>query len=417
MAYAKQTFTANTILTSTQMNNVENNISDHVHGLSGLGDVAASWRVTSLFSVGSHQVTVTTSNHSSNLSFGYSSCRSLAPGVLGNVAFGPSNMTAVCSGSYNNAFGLLALNVNVGDRNNAFGWQSQLSVTSGNNNSSFGHLSLAAGAIPGNCSAFGYEAQYNGNAVNNSAFGYRAMYGGIGGGGAQNLALASFALFSITTGASNVSAGHASGYFLTTGSNNVFDGVSAGQNVTTGSRNTFIGASAGNDTSTTSLSTALGYAASVSSRSNATSLGANTSVTGDSQVQLGDSATTTYAYGAVQNRSDARDKTDVRCTVLGLQFINALTAVDFRWDFREDYKKAGLEKDGSLARKRYHHGLIAQQVKAVCDSIGVDFAGYQDHKKAGGDDVLSIGYGELIAPLIRAVQELTERVKALEGVA
>ena len=49
------------------------------------------------------------------------------------------------------------------------------------------------------------------------------------------------------------------------------------------------------------------------------------------------------------------------------------------------------------------------------DSMGVDFAGYQDHKVNGGKDVLSIGYEELIGPLIKAVQELSAEVQQLKA--
>jgi hypothetical protein len=173
-------------------------------------------------------------------------------------------------------------------------------------------------------------------------------------------------------------------------------GCQAGRNFN-GNYNTFLGRAAGLQTVT--------YL-------NCTLLGANTTVTGSNQVQLGDSATTTYAYGAVQNRSDARDKAEVRDTVLGLSFIEQLRPVDFKYDFREDYGWG--EKDGSKIRNRYHHGLIAQEVKEVIDSLGVDFGGYQDHSINGGQDVLSIGYSELIGPLIRAVQELSAEVKQLQ---
>ena len=44
-----------------------------------------------------------------------------------------------------------------------------------------------------------------------------------------------------------------------------------------------------------------------------------------------------------------------------------------------------------------------------------DFGGYQDHSRSGGADVLSIGYDELIAPLIKSVQQLSEQVKALQA--
>ncbi len=105
----------------------------------------------------------------------------------------------------------------------------------------------------------------------------------------------------------------------------------------------------------------------------------------------------------------------------------ALQPRKFRWDMREDYKppKPGpnataedwaaydeacklenLTHDGTHKRNRFHQGLIAQEVKATMDAMGVDFGGYQDHKINGGQDVLTIGYEEMIAPLIKAIQEL-----------
>jgi hypothetical protein len=110
-----------------------------------------------------------------------------------------------------------------------------------------------------------------------------------------------------------------------------------------------------------------------------------------------------------------------------------LRPVDFRWDYRENYfdkveteivvdgetvtttTLQAVPKDGSRKRNRKHHGLIAQEVKQVMDAHGVDFAGYQDHSINGGNDVLSIGYSELIAPLIKAVQELSAQVEALQA--
>jgi hypothetical protein len=173
--------------------------------------------------------------------------------------------------------------------------------------------------------------------------------------------------------------------------------------------------------------------------------GYQATVTGSNQIQLGNASTTTYVYGTVQNRSDARDKADIQDTALGLDFINALRPVDFRWDLRDDYRSTppeppaddatkeeraahsqalqewreanaldNLQHDGSKKRSRFHHGLIAQEVKAACDATGVDFGGYQDHSLKGGEDVLSIGYEELIAPLIKAVQQLSAEVEQLK---
>ena len=159
--------------------------------------------------------------------------------------------------------------------------------------------------------------------------------------------------------------------------------------------------------------------------------GYDSQVTASNQIQLGNEDTNVYVYGTVQNRSDARDKAEVRDTVLGLDFINALRPVDYKLDMREDYrvelgenptkeqieanKLANIQADGTHTRNRYHHGVIAQEVKTVIDTLGIDFGGFQDHSINGGDDVMSIGYDEFIAPLIKAVQELSARVEELES--
>jgi hypothetical protein len=284
------------------------------------------------------------------------------------------------------------------------------------------------------------------------------------------------------TGASNTGFGVGAGDSVTTGLLNTFVGVNAGTAVTTAVSNTSIGYEAGAayDTSfstyvgyltgrnmsgnnntgignsavqgtfgsssgtdntgvgfwairqittgnyNTAVGTTAGYS-SVTTQSNVTCLGYQSAITGSNQVQLGNSSTTTYAYGAVQDRSDARDKTDIRDTQLGLNFILALRPRDFKWDMREDYrppmpdqnatpeqiaawqescKLANITHDGTHTRTRYHQGLIAQEVKQTMDAMGVDFGGYQDHTIKGGDAVLTIGYEELVAPLIKAIQEL-----------
>ena len=194
-------------------------------------------------------------------------------------------------------------------------------------------------------------------------------------------------------------------------------------------------------------STAIGNASTTSTYANSSALGNQATVTANNQVQLGNSTTTTYAYGAVQDRSDVRDKTDIQDCTLGLDFINALRPVKYKWDYREDYARdlfpllnredyesdeayqSALEqqqndrcaffqnpvKDGSKTRNREHHGLIAQEFKQVLDTLGIDHAAYQDHATNGGMCVKSIGYAELIPNLIRAIQELTAKVESLEN--
>ena len=87
-------------------------------------------------------------------------------------------------------------------------------------------------------------------------------------------------------------------------------------------------------------------------------------------------------------------------------------------EWLEGCKHENIIRDGSKKRTRYHQGFIAQEVLA----LDVDFGGIQDHKLNDGEDVLSIGYDEIIAPLVKAVQEqqaminsLKARIETLEG--
>jgi hypothetical protein len=203
---------------------------------------------------------------------------------------------------------------------------------------------------------------------------------------------------------------------------------------------------------------AIGYQALTASLqyTSAVGIGASANVTGNNQIQLGNAGMAVYSQNAIQLRSDRRDKTDIRPTVLGLEFIKALKPVDFRWDTRDAYRVPAptaptpiseeasesekqkyesamvaynaaitewqeknktdvLKPDGSKKRNRIHHGLIAQDVEELIRSTNQDFGGFQDHKYSGGADVLSIGYTELIAPLIKAVQELAQANQELRG--
>jgi hypothetical protein len=231
-----------------------------------------------------------------------------------------------------------------------------------------------------------------------------------------------------TDGILNTAIGLAALSSLTSASGNSAIGWFAGAGITTGFRNTAIGRSSLSACTTGQFNTALGTDALDSTNfDNTTGVGSSSAVTGNDQVQLGDSATTTYAYGAVQNRSDSRDKADIQDSNLGLAFVMQLQPRMFRWDMREDYKPpkpdenaspeewsawseacklANLTHDGTHKRSRFHYGLVAQELKATMDAMGVDFGGYQDHSIKGGDAVLSLGYEELIAPLIKAIQEL-----------
>lgn len=316
-------------------------------------------------------------------------------------------------GSYNTAFGWYASNSNTtGVRNAAFG-SNALQDNTGDDNTAVGATALAAGGSGSSNVAVGAKAlTFNTSGNNNTAVGYNSLLQLLSGN--HNAALGHSSLVNLLSGSYNTGVGFYTGGLGYSGNNNVYLGYYAGL---------------GDD-----------------GRINCTGLGYYTQTTGNNQVQLGNSVTTTYAYGAVQNRSDIRDKADVRDTTLGLDFIMALRPVDFKWDLRESYNTPlpvvpsseateeekenyklqmvqwaqtnninNIVHDGTHKRSRYHHGLIAQEVKQVLDEKGIDFGGYQDHSVKGGKDVQSIGYNELVAPLIKAIQELKQEFDAYKA--
>lgn len=123
-----------------------------------------------------------------------------------------------------------------------------------------------------------------------------------------------------------------------------------------------------------------------------------------------------YAQNALTVTSDARSKTHIRPCPLGLDFINRLTPVAFR------HKIGGVEETSAIhpgraprrrkrAGRRIHTGFLAQDVRAALPD-GLDWAGWCLADPEDPDSAQALRYEDLIAPLVRAVQELAEHVGA-----
>jgi hypothetical protein len=349
-------------------------------------------------------------------------------GESSSVAFGNNSLAASTSSTGNTAIGHYTLQLNTSGINNvAVGNVAMFTNVTGSDNTCVGVAAYQMGTGSGN-TAIGRAALYGTTSPNNVGVGHRAGEANSSG---TLTAVGYRALTSSTTGSSQTAFGYAA-LAANASSQNTAVG-SAALNTATSTGNTAVGAGTLNSVTAGALNTAIGHQAGtgVTTESNTTCLGYNAQVGGSNQVQLGDSSTTTYCYGAIQNRSDIRDKANIRETILGLDFINKIRPVDFQWDMREFYVSHNVDDnsvatkaptplsqitpDGSKKRTRYHHGVIAQEVQAIIESTGVDFGGFQNHSKNGGDDVLSIGYEEFIAPLIKAVQELSAKNNSREA--
>ena len=138
------------------------------------------------------------------------------------------------------------------------------------------------------------------------------------------------------------------------------------------------------------------------------------------------------ANGTIQT-SDPRTKKDVIDSPLGLEFINALHPVAYKFKIggnkivgvREvkpaEYNDAGeLTADAITENivepqpgKRQHFGFLTTEVKAAIGDV--DFGGYVKTNPDDPESEEALRYDEFIAPLVRAVQELTQRLKVVES--
>ena len=321
--------------------------------------------------------------------------------------------------NYNTSLGAYALEgsnsagSNTGDYNTAVGSYTMRSSTTGNRNTALGSFAMNQTDTGEQNTANGVNALYNNTGGSyNTAIGYVALEDNTT--GEQNVAIGAYALQNANAdGDYNTAVGYLCLRDANVAGNSSMTGL--GYNAGNGAGNfaqqsTYVGAWSGN--------TAAG-----GNRTEITCLGYGAVAQNNNEVILGRSNTTVHGFSAYNNRSDARDKADIRDTILGLDFIKAIRPVDFRWDWREAYYDRDPDTnewkqypiDGSRKRNRYHHGVIAQEVKEVLDEMGIDFGGYVDHKVTGGNDVLSMGYTEFIGPMIKSIQELSAENAALKA--
>ena len=234
----------------------------------------------------------------------------------------------------------------------------------------------------------------------NTANGYHALYSNTAGN--YNTANGVGALYSNTTGFDNTANGYGALLFNTTGSNNTANGVGALYSNTTGNYNTANGYGALLFNNSGNYNTALGYSAgsNITSGSNNIAIGYNAQVptaTASNQIRLGN---TSITYAGIQVAwtvtSDRRYKDNIQPLNLGLGFISKLNPVSY-------YRKAD-------EKQRTEYGLIAQEVEQVLKECGVEKPGMLTITDEG---MYELRYNDLLAPMIKAIQELKEKNEKL----
>ena len=67
-------------------------------------------------------------------------------------------------------------------------------------------------------------------------------------------------------------------------------------------------------------------------------------------------------------------------------------------------------------RQRYHYGLLSQEVKSAIDAHTTkDYAAFVLEDPSDVTSSQMLRYEELIAPMVKAIKELTARVAELEA--
>lgn len=133
--------------------------------------------------------------------------------------------------------------------------------------------------------------------------------------------------------------------------------------------------------------------------------------------------TSSYKWSAVWatdgtiNTSDINKKTDIIASDLGLDFINRLNPVRYRWKVSHNIDLGSTKEEENITPvpgKRPRYGLIAQEVKQTIDSLGIDFGGWVQDDINDDNSSQSLRYSEFISPMIKAIQELSEKINILE---
>lgn len=377
-----------------------------------------------------------------NIAIGLSSLGNDAASTSGsyNIGIGSSTLYDITTGGYNVAVGnLAATNITTGSSNVALGHDALGDATTSSYNVALGRGSLASAVLlvgdsqvavgyvalsaangygtSGTCqynTAVGYASLSNIYASNNdqandgnTAVGYEAS---------SRLTFAtqrttSVGYRALYASSSGVSGSTAIGYESLSGAYGDYNtglGTYSGNTITAGVGNTCIGYNSDAGTNS-NYNIAVGYAALATGTSYCGQFFAGTNSTANQcnfGVAAAGSPQITLRAQTISQWSDVRTKMDIETIGDGLAVVNALRPVSYR--MRKDATLTEKEDIEFQARKRF--GFIAQEVKESLAKAGWEEHGaYDDRSGDSPDQMWALDYVQFIAPLVRAVQELSEK--------
>lgn len=327
------------------------------------------------------------SNTSGNLNTA-SGRSALASNTTGsrNVANGSRALYSNTYGFNNTAIGVFTLEFNTsGDNNTAVGFESLKTNITGYHNTASGYQSLYSNTSGYRNTAFGYQSLYSNNGLYNVAIGYESLK--LNTSGYSNTAIGYNSMYSNVDGRFNTAIGLSALYNNVNGFDNVATGIQSLFNNISGDKNTANGRESLSLLTTGNNNIGIGYLANVPT------------ATGSNQVRIGNTAIT-YAGTQVawSVTSDRRWKENIQPSNLGLNFINDLKPVFY------------TRKNDET--KKVEYGIIAQELEASLEKFGANTNGIITKDDEG---MYSVRYNDLLAPMIKAIQEQQAMIEELKA--
>ena len=383
------------------------------------GNVGTWSGATHNFCVGTNAGTDLTSSDN-NIFIGQNAGANVTAGS-NNIAIGNEALEACVDGGANVAIGKEALTTCTSGNNVAVGYEAGKTIP-GNNSGVFVGYKSGHVTADDQCTMVGYEA---GKAYVNSDNGCNTMIGagaGLTTTGGQNQLFGYHCGKNLTTGKGNTFVGNqikSDAGADCTGNYNVAVGYYNFVKATSGTQNTVVGTNAGLDITSGDNNLTLGFDAGRSgSPSGTISSGGGIVCLGNNNIN------DIYCADTSISSSDQRDKTDITEWTHGLDWINKLEPITYRWDKRAWYNTSNVETgeitigtpDGSKKRPRLHLGFKAQDVLAIEQADG-----YASKKEDmllinlnEDDTAYGMKYERLVVVLTKAVQELSAEVDTLK---
>jgi hypothetical protein len=327
-------------------------------------------------------------------------------GANRNIGLGKGVFAALTEGDNNIAIGEgCGAAITTGYTNLIMGMDAGDNITTGYENVLLGGGAGGSLTTANNCIAIGRNAlDVSQTDTNNIAIGMNALGSANYGGANQNVVIGNSAGDAVNTGDNNTYVGYNAGTTTESSSNNTLIGKDALSNLGNGGNNTAVGSTLAASSANMEHSITMGY-----------------DITGDSNdFKFGKSGNVVHndfdADANWSRSSDVRKKRNIHSQELGLDFINDLRTVRFQWKPSYEFPKEwdDYDEENNMDTKIIMHGFIAQEVKEALDKHASDddkkFSGWSE----GLDGMQNTSREMFVIPLIKAVQELTAKVKKLE---